>query len=100
MKAIRKRTGFAIVAALAVPLVSSLGGEAVAQGCAMCKTAVGGPGDPLARGINTSIMFMMAMPFLLFTVVGGWLAYAFRTQPASTMDEPAGRVSGELVGTE
>lgn len=43
----------------------------------MCKTAVGGPGDPLASGINTSIMFMMAMPFVLFAAVGGWLTYMF-----------------------
>ena len=51
--------------------------EAIAQGCAMCKTAVGGPGDPLSSGINTSILFMMAMPFVLFTAVGGWLGYMF-----------------------
>jgi hypothetical protein len=66
--------GFAAVAA-AVAL--SIPGDAVAQGCAMCKTALGGPGDPLSRGINTSIMFMMAMPFVLFAIVGGWLTYAF-----------------------
>jgi heme/copper-type cytochrome/quinol oxidase subunit 2 len=51
--------------------------DAGAQGCAMCKTAIGGPGDPLASGINTSIMFMMAMPFVLFAAVGGWLTYMF-----------------------
>jgi len=47
----------------------------LAQGCAMCKTAIGGVDDPLSRGINASIYFMMGMPFVLFAAVGGWLAY-------------------------
>jgi hypothetical protein len=52
--------------------------ELVAQGCAMCKTALGGPEDPLARGLNISILFLMSMPFLLVAGVGGWLFYMFR----------------------
>jgi heme/copper-type cytochrome/quinol oxidase subunit 2 len=73
----RARTTFIALAAVAASLALLAGGEAAAQGCAMCKTAIGGPGDPLARGINTSIFFMMAMPFALFAVVGGWLGYVF-----------------------
>jgi len=70
--------------------VLALAGDAGAQGCAMCKTAIGGPGDPLAIGINTSIMFMMAMPFVLFAAVGGWLTYMFwnhQIAPAGEADE-------------
>jgi len=59
-------------------------GEAAAQGCAMCKTSLGGPGDPLSNGINASIFFMMSMPFVLFTVVGGWLTYMFRKHRPGT----------------
>jgi hypothetical protein len=50
----------------------------LAQGCAMCRTALGGPDDPLAAGLNTSILFLMAMPFVLTASVGVWLAYVFR----------------------
>lgn len=50
----------------------------VAQGCAMCATLVGGPGDPLGKGLNTSIMFLMAMPFTLTAIVGGWIVYMYR----------------------
>lgn len=49
----------------------------LAQGCAMCNTLVGGPGDPLGHGINTSIMFMMAMPFVMTGSVGAWIAYMY-----------------------
>ena len=69
---------FAPGIALAVfALITLLGGEAAAQGCAMCKTAIGGAEDPLARGINASIFFMMGVPFALFAAVGGWLVYMF-----------------------
>lgn len=49
----------------------------LAQGCAMCKTLVGGPADPLGIGMNTSILFMMSMPFLLTGSVGAWIAYMY-----------------------
>jgi heme/copper-type cytochrome/quinol oxidase subunit 2 len=70
-----------MLCAAAVVLVA---GEAAAQGCAMCKTALGGPGDPLSNGINASIFFMMSMPFVLFAVVGGWLTYMFRKHRPET----------------
>jgi len=60
------------VALLAMPA------DLFAQGCAMCKTAVGGPDDPLARGLNVSILFLMSMPFLLAGSVGGWFFYLYR----------------------
>lgn len=85
----RVRPIIGILAAVAAVLL--VAGDATAQGCAMCKTALGGPGDPLARGINTSIYFMMAMPFALFAVVAGWLFYAFRQ---------AGRGGGDGAGAE
>jgi ABC-type nickel/cobalt efflux system permease component RcnA len=48
-----------------------------AQGCAMCATGLGGVNDPLSRGMNISILFLMSMPFLLTASVGGWLWYSF-----------------------
>jgi len=77
-------------------------GEAAAQGCAMCKTSLGGPGDPLSNGINASIFFMMSMPFVLFAVVGGWLTYMFRKHrpEANTSEGAALRPELKLLRAE
>jgi len=58
--------------------------ESLAQGCAMCKTALSGAEDPLAIGIFWSAMLMMSMPFVLFASIGGWIFYQYRSaeQPA------------------
>lgn len=95
----------AVAAVTAVLVAAVAGDEALAQGCAMCKTAIGGPADPLARGINTSILFMMAVPFALFAVVGGWLTYSFwgaaSGQVEGADDAAAGeRSENDLVYTE
>jgi hypothetical protein len=64
--------GAAVVAAfVACAFIPTL---ALAQGCAMCATAVA-PNE--ARGMNISILFLMSMPFLLTGSVGGWLWYSF-----------------------
>ena len=52
--------------------------DVLAQGCAMCKTALSGPEDPLAQGIFYSAMLMMSMPFVLFVSIGGWIFYTYR----------------------
>ena len=65
-------------AALAALIVAALPADVAAQGCAMCKTAIGGPEDPLARGLNVSILFLLSMPFLLVASVGMWFAYMYR----------------------
>ena len=41
----------------------------------MCVTTIGGPEDPLAKAMRVSIMFLMAMPFLMFASVAGWIGY-------------------------
>lgn len=58
--------------------------EGLAQGCAMCKTALSGAQDPLAIGIFWSALLMMSMPFVLFASIGGWIFYQYRSaeQPA------------------
>ena len=63
------------VAVLAASMLHPKG--VLAQGCAMCKTLVGGPADPLGIGMNTSILFMMSMPFVLTGSVGAWIAYMY-----------------------
>ena len=49
--------------------------DAMAQGCSMCRTALGSADDPLARGFYWSILWLMSAPYLLFGLIGGWLVY-------------------------
>jgi len=49
---------------------------ALAQGCAMCRTAIDGQDDPLSRGISKSVIFMICMPFAVFFSAAGYL-YVF-----------------------
>lgn len=51
---------------------------AVAQGCAMCKTALEGANDPLTQAFNTSVLFLMAMPYVVVGTIGGWIYLASR----------------------
>jgi hypothetical protein len=53
-------------------------GDALAQGCAMCQTALGGADDPLAEAVGMSVLFMMAMPYVVVASVGAWLYLAHR----------------------
>lgn len=49
----------------------------LAQGCAMCGTAFT-PDDPVTNAFAWSVLFLIAMPYTLCGVVGGWLAYRYR----------------------
>lgn len=42
--------------------------------CPACKNL----DEPIARGFNWSVLFMMAMPFTVFGVIGGSVYYHFR----------------------
>src|SRR5678816_907790 len=64
----------AVIALAAAALPS----PAMAQGCAMCATALKDSHDPLARSMASSIYFMLSMPFALFGTVGGWLFWRHR----------------------
>jgi len=61
-------------------LIALLPCRVLAQGCAMCQTALNGPSDPLSQGINASIYFLMSMPFVLAGSVGIWLVYMHRSR--------------------
>jgi hypothetical protein len=74
----RMRGGLPLLAAIIFVVLLTAPNELLAQGCAMCKTAVGGAEDPLARGLNVSILFLVSMPFVLAGSVGGWFFYMYR----------------------
>ena len=44
------------------------------EACPACKTL----DDPIGKGFNFSILFMMAMPFAVFTVIGGTVYLQYR----------------------
>jgi hypothetical protein len=44
----------------------------------MCRGVVQSGSDPLAHGMNTSVLFMVSMPFAVVGVIGGWLIYTYR----------------------
>jgi hypothetical protein len=67
-----------LAAALAAAVLFLAAPEAVAQGCAMCGTAVSSSKDPLAKGMFISILIMLAVPNLLLASIGGWLYYMYR----------------------
>ena len=70
----RARGTIGVVALMALTL-ALVPGQALAQGCAMCGTALQDESDPLVSSLNASILFMMSMPFMLFFSVAGWLFY-------------------------
>jgi hypothetical protein len=75
--------------------------DAMAQGCAMCRTALGSEDDPLARGFNHSILFMMSTPYLVVGSIGAWLVYqhvtASRRAAGGPRDTP--EIPSERPGT-
>jgi hypothetical protein len=57
--------------------VLATAGRAAAQGCAMCGSALS-PDDPISQAFNWSILFLIAMPYTLFTLAAVWLWVAHR----------------------
>ena len=60
------------VAAILLP------GNVLAQGCAMCKTALDGPMDPTTEAFNVSSLFLMAMPYTVVGTLGIWMYLSAR----------------------
>ena len=56
-------------------LASFVPPELPAQGCAMCQTVMPHLGDPMARGMFWSVLFLMTAPFAVVASIGGWLFY-------------------------
>ena len=56
-----------------VALISS---SSVALACSVCVTAAAN--DPTTDAYNSSVLFLMATPYLVVGSVAGWLVYAYR----------------------
>ncbi len=70
--------GLGLAAIFAMLGVVTLPSTALAQGCAMCKTALDGPVDPLTEAFNVSSLFLMATPYTVVGTVGAWIYIASR----------------------
>lgn len=53
------------------------------EACPACKTL----DDPISKGFNFSILFMMAMPFTVFTLIGGTIFLHYRRANRKPMNE-------------
>jgi heme/copper-type cytochrome/quinol oxidase subunit 2 len=72
--------------ALAVALMPA---QSLAQGCAMCATYLSNGADPRAQAFKISIMFLMAMPFVVVATAGGWIVWMYRrSRPSVSIGEP------------
>jgi len=73
------RIGTLIALAVAILAAAAFVPSAVlAQGCAMCKTALDGPVDPLTEAFNVSSLFLMATPYTVVGTIGAWIYIASR----------------------
>jgi len=52
--------------------------QSLAQGCSMCATYLSNGADPRAQAFKISIMFLMAMPFVVVATAGGWIVWMYR----------------------
>ena len=52
--------------------------DLLAQGCAMCQTVMPRLGDPMARGMFWSVLFLMTAPFAVVVSIGGWIVYRYQ----------------------
>jgi hypothetical protein len=80
------------VSKLAATLAAALAlvpADVLAQGCAMCRTTLDGASDPLVGALNTSVLFMMAMPYLLVGSIGGWIFLNVWRRQGDEFDQPA-----------
>ena len=68
---------------LSAALVGLLGpgaSHALAQGCAMCGSAL--KDDPTGRAISWSVLFLIAAPYTVVGLVGGYIFYTYRRAAA------------------
>jgi hypothetical protein len=76
---------------VAVTLAASAS-DALAQGCAMCRTALEGQSDPLTEAFNVSSLFLMATPYTVVATVGAWIVLAGRRRGRQPAEDESAQV--------
>ena len=59
-----------IITAMAVLAASLFMANTASAQCAMCVTALEQNGGEMAAGFNRGILFLLGMPYLVFTAIG------------------------------
>jgi hypothetical protein len=68
------RARFSLAAAL-LALLGPGASHALAQGCAMCGTAL--KDDTLGRAFSWSVLFLIAAPYSVVGLLGGYIFYSY-----------------------
>ncbi len=79
-------------------LVIGCPADVLAQGCAMCKTALDGSTDPITQAFNASTLFLMAAPYTVVGTVALWLFLTARRSSPHALDHGYG--DGSSSSTE
>ena len=67
-------------AATLLALLGPGASHALAQGCAMCGTAI--KDDPTGRAISWSVLFLISAPYTVVGLIGGYIFYSYRRAAA------------------
>jgi hypothetical protein len=89
------------LALLAAGVLAGSPAPVLAQGCAMCGSALAN--DPVGYAISWSILFLMTTPYAIVGAVASWLYFTYRRagrRRAGAMDltGPGGAPAGEGSG--
>jgi hypothetical protein len=72
--------------------------DALAQGCAMCRTALDGSTDSITQAFNASTLFLMAAPYTVVATVALWVFLTARRSSPNALDHGYG--DGSSSSTE
>jgi hypothetical protein len=80
-----------LAAALLLTLAFALASvETASAQCAMCRTALDQEGGQVAAGFNRGILFLLAMPYLVFgSIAGSWYWKRRKSGGALGTEKPA-----------
>jgi hypothetical protein len=70
--------------------------HALAQGCAMCGSAL--KDDPTGRAISWSVLFLIAAPYTVVGIVGGYIFYTYRRAAADRRATVTDLLTRRLAG--
>ncbi len=83
----RRIAALALLLTLAAALVYV---ETASAQCAMCRTALDQEGGRVAAGFNRGILFLLAMPYLVFgSIAGSWYWKRRKSGGALGTESPA-----------
>ena len=77
-----KRIGVILLVLWAATVLVSV--ESASAQCAMCRTALDQEGGQVAAGFNRGILFLLAMPYVVFGSIAGSVKFTSRSGSGAT----------------